>query len=206
MQDEHRSQFKLWCWRGLLSVARTSRRSNQSILKEINPEYSLEGLMLKVKLQYFGHLIQRVDSLEKTLMLGKIEGQRRSGWQRMRWFGQHHQLNGHESEQTPGDGGGQGSLVCRSSWGRKELDVTQSLNSNIAQIPGTGRNTPERRCSMAICRHGGFLPPEKEGGNAMVMIGSCLFLFQLCKIILKLKILKTHKIKYSSWKNGTDDN
>ena len=77
--------FELWCWRRLLRVPWTARRSNQSILKEINPEYSLEGLMLKLKLQYFGHLLWRADSLEKTLMLGKIEGRRR-GWQRMRWM------------------------------------------------------------------------------------------------------------------------
>ena len=78
--------FKLWCWRRLLRVLWTVRRSNQSVLKEINPEYSLEGLMLKVKLQYFGHLMQTVDSLEKTLMLGKIEGRRRRGQERMRWL------------------------------------------------------------------------------------------------------------------------
>ena len=78
--------FELWCWRRLLRVPLTARRSNQSILKEINPEYSLEGLMLKPKLQYFGHLMQRTDSLEKTLMLGKIEGRRRRGRQRMRWL------------------------------------------------------------------------------------------------------------------------
>ena len=78
--------LKLWCWRRLLRVLWTTKRSNQSILKEINPEYSLEGLMLKLKLQYFGHLIQRVDSLEKTLTLGKIEGRGRRGWQRMRWL------------------------------------------------------------------------------------------------------------------------
>ena len=77
--------FELWCWRRLLRVPWSERRSNQSILKEINPEYSLEGLMLKLKLQYFDHLIQRADSLEKTLMLGKIEGRRR-GWQRIRWL------------------------------------------------------------------------------------------------------------------------
>ena len=77
--------FKLWCWRRLLRVPWTARRSNQSILKEISPEYSLEGLMLKLKLQYVGHLIRRADSMEKTLMLGKIEGRRR-GWQRMRWL------------------------------------------------------------------------------------------------------------------------
>ena len=78
--------FELWCWRRLLTVPWTARRSNQSILKEINPKYSLEGLMLKLKLQYFGHLMQRADSLEKTLMLGKTEGRRRKGWQRMRWL------------------------------------------------------------------------------------------------------------------------
>ena len=78
--------FKLWCWKRLLRVPCTARRSNQSILKEMSPEYSLEGLMLKLKLQYFGHLVRRVDSLEKTLMLGKIEGRRRRGQQRTRWL------------------------------------------------------------------------------------------------------------------------
>ena len=78
--------FQLWCWRRLLRVSWTARRSNQSILKEISPEYSLEGLMLKLKLQYFGHLMKSIDSLEKTLMLGKIEGRRKRGWQRMRWL------------------------------------------------------------------------------------------------------------------------
>ena len=85
---EHRriDAFELWCWRRLLRVPWTARRSNQSILKEISPEYSLEGLMLKLKLQYFGHLMWRADSLEKTLMLEKIEGRRRRGRQRMRWL------------------------------------------------------------------------------------------------------------------------
>ena len=78
--------FEMWCWRRLLRVPWTARRSNQSILKEISPEYSSEGLMLKLKLQYFGHLMRRTDSLEKTLMLGKIEGRRRTGQQRMRWL------------------------------------------------------------------------------------------------------------------------
>ena len=78
--------FKLWCWRRLLSVSWTSRRSNQSILKELSPGCSLEGLMLKLKLQYFGHLMRRTDSFQKTLMLGKIEGRRRRGQQRMRWL------------------------------------------------------------------------------------------------------------------------
>ena len=85
---EHRriDAFELWCWRRLLRVPWTTRRSNQSILKEISPGCSLEGLMLKLKLQYFGHQMQRADSLEKTLMLGKIEGRRRRGRQRMRWL------------------------------------------------------------------------------------------------------------------------
>ena len=78
--------FELWCWRRLLRVPLTARRSNQSILKEISPEYSLEGLMLKLKLQYFGHLMGGADSFEKTLILGKIEGRRKRGWQRMRWL------------------------------------------------------------------------------------------------------------------------
>ena len=85
---EHRriDAFELWCWRRLLRVSWTARRSNQSILKEISPEYSLEGMMLKLKLQYFGHLMGRVDSLGKTLMLGGIGGRRRRGRQRMRWL------------------------------------------------------------------------------------------------------------------------
>ena len=85
---EHRriDAFELWCWRGLLRVPWTARRSNQTILKEISPGYSFEGMMLKLKLQYFGHLMRRVDSLEKTLMLGGIGGRRRRGRQRMRWL------------------------------------------------------------------------------------------------------------------------
>ena len=94
---EHRriDVFELWCWRRLLRVPGTARRSNQSILKEISPECSLEGLMLKLKLQHFGYLMQRGDSCEKTLMLGKIEGRKRREWQMVKW---HHQLNGHEFE------------------------------------------------------------------------------------------------------------
>ena len=88
MKDEHQriDTFELWCWRRLLRVPWTARRSNQSILKEINPGISLEGMMLKLKLQCFGHLMQRVDSFEKTLMLGKIKGRRRRGQQKMRWL------------------------------------------------------------------------------------------------------------------------
>ena len=107
-----------------MTVPWTARRSSQSILKEINPEYSLEGLILKLKLQYFGHLMQRANS--KTLMLGKIEGKTTED----EMVGWHHQLNGHEFEQAPGYGEGQGSLVCCSPWGRKESDTTERLNNN----------------------------------------------------------------------------
>ena len=85
-EHQRTDAFELWCWWRLLRVPWTARRSNQSILKEINPQYSLEGLMLKLKLQYFDHPMQRTESLEKTLMLGKIEERRRRGWQRMRWW------------------------------------------------------------------------------------------------------------------------
>ena len=101
--------FELWCWRRLLRVPWTVRRSNQSIPKEISPVCSLEGLMLKLKLQYFGHLMRRADSYEKILMLGKIEGRRRRGWQRMRWLDR---LHVHGFGWTPGVGDGQGGLAC----------------------------------------------------------------------------------------------
>ena len=107
-----------------MRVPWTAGRSKQSVLKEINPEYSLEGLMLKLKLQYFGHLMQRNDSLEKILMLGKIEGRRRRGQQRMIW------LDGiinqpHEFEQASGVGNGHRSLVCSSPWDHKKSDKTE---------------------------------------------------------------------------------
>ena len=109
-----------------MRVPWTARRSNQSILKEISPEYSLEGLRLKLKLQYFGHLMGRTDSLEKTLMLGKIEGRNRRDQQKMvRWP---HQLNGHEFEQAPGVGDGRESQACCSPWGHKESDMAEQLN------------------------------------------------------------------------------
>ena len=107
-----------------MRVPWTVRRSNQSILKEINSEYSLEGLMLKLKLQYFGHLTQSTDSLEKILMLGKIDGRSRRGVTEDKMVGWHHQISGHEFEQTSGDSEGQGSLACCSSWVRKESDTT----------------------------------------------------------------------------------
>ena len=118
--------FELWCWRRLLRVPWTARRYNQSILKEINPEYSLERLMLKLKLQCFGHLMQRTDWLEKTLVPEKIEGRRRMTEDEM--VGRHHWLNGHGFGWTSGVGDGQGGLACCSSWGRQEWDTTEWLN------------------------------------------------------------------------------
>ena len=103
--------FEQWCWRRLLRVTWTARRSNQLILEEINPEYSLEGLMLKLKLQYFGHLMRRADSLEKTLMLGKTESRRRRGRQRMRWLDSVTDSIRCEFEQTLRDSEGLGSLA-----------------------------------------------------------------------------------------------
>ena len=116
--------FELWCWKKLLRVPQTARRSNQSILKEITPEYSLEVLMLKLKLQYFGHLMQRADSVEKVLMLGKVEGRRRRGRQDEMVVWQY-RLHGHEFEQALGVGDVQGSLACCSSWGHKESETTE---------------------------------------------------------------------------------
>ena len=116
--------FELWCWRVTwLRVTWTARKSNQSTLKEISPEYSLEGIMLKLKRQSFGHLMWRTDSLEKTLTLGKIKGGRKRGRQRMRWLDSI--TNSRDmSLSKPGLGEGQGSLVCCSPWGRKESDTT----------------------------------------------------------------------------------
>ena len=122
--------FELWCCRRRLRVPWIARRSNQFILKEISPGCSLERLMLKLKLQYFGQLLQRADSLEKTLILGKIEGRRRRGRQKMRWLDgiSSNRLNGHGLGWTLGVGDGQGGLACCGSWGHKESDTTERLN------------------------------------------------------------------------------
>ena len=122
--------FELWCWRRLLRVPWTARRSNQSIpkeIKEISPEYSLEGQILKLKLQYFVHLMGRTDSFEKTLMLGKIEGGKRRGQQRMRWLdGITDSMDISLSKLGAGDG--QEGLACCISWCHKQSDMTEQLN------------------------------------------------------------------------------
>ena len=119
--------FEVWCWRRLLRVPWTARRSDQSILKEISPGISLEGMLLKLKLQYFGHLIRRVDSLEKT-DAGRDWGREEKGTTEDEMAGWYHWLDGCESGWTLGVGDGQGGLACCNSWGHKESDTTERLN------------------------------------------------------------------------------
>ena len=147
---EHRKidAFKLWCWRRLLRVPWTARRSIQSILKEISPGCSLEAMMLKLEIPVLWPPHARVDSLEKTLMLGGIDwGQEEKGTTEDEMAGWHHRLDGREFEWTPGDGDGQGGLACCNSWGHKESDMTERLNwtefhlSNTYYLPGT-KNFP----------------------------------------------------------------
>ena len=126
--DQRIDAFNLWCWRRLLRVPWAARRSNHSVLKEISPEYSLEGLMVRLKLQYFGHLMRRTDSLEKDPDVGKDWRQEKKVTTEDEMVGWHHQLNRHESEQALGVSDGQGSPACCSPWGHKQLDKTKQLN------------------------------------------------------------------------------
>ena len=144
--------FELWFWRRLLRVPWTARTSNQSILKEICPERSLEGLMLKLKLQYFGHPMGRTDSLEKTLMLGKIEGGRKRGWQRVKWLDG---LNGHECEQVLGDGEGQKESGMLQSMGSQRVGhdwVTEQQQQRMEEtILDYRTNWEELKAECQIC-------------------------------------------------------
>ena len=127
--------FELWCWRRLLRIPWTARRSDQSILKKISPKYSLEGLMLKLKPQYFGHAKNWL--IEKDPNAGKDWRQEEKGMtedEMVRW---HHWLDGHEFEQAPGVGNGQGSLACCSPWGLRELDTTEWLNGTVLKTSET---------------------------------------------------------------------
>ena len=134
--------FELWYWRILLRDPWTARKSNQSILKEISIEYSLEGLMLKLKLQYFGHLTRRAYPLEKTFDSGKDWKPKEKGKTEEEMAGWHHRLNGHEFEQTLGDGEGQGTLACCSSWDHKESDTPEWLNwTELRTISGVNAKT-----------------------------------------------------------------
>ena len=169
--------FELWCWRRLLRVPWTARRSNQSILKEINPEYSLEGLMLKLKLQYFGHLMQRTDLLGKTLTLGKTEGRRRRGRQRMRWLdGITDSTDMSLSQLWVGVGDGKGGLAWCSPWGYKESDTTEWLNWTEVRWAGLGKNPP----SSGDSRGEDFCPCQQRGfaANGMAVLELCGWISQ----------------------------
>ena len=139
--------FELWCWIRLLRVPWTARRSNQSIIKEISPEYSLEGVMLKLKFQFFGYLMQRADSLGKTRCWDRLKGMTEdemAGW--------HHQLNGHEFEQASRVGDGQGRLMCCSPWGHKESVMTEQLNWTEQKLCSySGFN--ETKSSLSTTKH-----------------------------------------------------
>ena len=164
--------FELRCWSGLLRVPWTARRSNQSILKEISPEYSLEGLMLKLKLQYFGHLMQRADSFEKTLMLEKIVGGRRRGQPKMRWLDGITDSMDMSLSQAPGVGDGQGGLACCSPWSRKESDRTERLNWTEEQrgacdLMGTSESIQGsgQHCLEVAGARGALAPWSPESGG-----------------------------------------
>ena len=139
--------FELWCCRRLLRVPWTARRSNQSILRDNNPEYSFEGLMLKLKLQYFGHLIANSWLTGKDPDSGKDWGQEEKRITEDEMVGWHHRLNGHEFDQTLGDSDRQGRLSCCSPWGHKESDMTKRLNNNNNRRKGRLEEVRGRACT-----------------------------------------------------------
>ena len=171
--------FELWCQRRLLRIPWTARRSKQPILKDINPEYSLDGLMLKLKLPYFGHLIQRADLFEKILMLEKIEGRRRRGWQGMRWLDGITDSMDMSLSNFLGAGNGWGSLACCSPWGCKELDMTEWQNwSELNWLHGGFPSGSSHKETAGQCwRHKryvldprvGKIPGEGSGKNFSIL-------------------------------------
>ena len=163
--------FELWCWRRLLRVPWTARRSNQSILKEIGPEYSLEGLMLKLKLQYCGYLMVRTDSFEKTLIWK--DWRQEKGTTEDEMAGWHHWLDGHDFVQALGDAEGQGSLACCSPWSHNEWDMTEWLNNiwiiQASQVVLVVKNSP---ANAEDVRDRGLIPglrrsPGEGNGNPL---------------------------------------
>ena len=156
----------MWCWRRLLRVPWTARRSNQSILKEISPGFSLERLMLTLKLQYFGHLMRRADSFEKDPDAGKDWGQEKKETTKDEMVGWHHRLTGHGFGWTPGVGDGQGGLACCSSWGRKASDTTERLNWTELTFSASGINA---------FFTGGKDPGTNKGLAAVTMCWESLF-------------------------------
>ena len=166
--------LKNWCfWTVELEKTLESALDSKEIKpvnwKEINPEYSLEGLMLKLKLQYFGHLMQRADSLEKTLMLGKTEGRRRRGVTEDEMVGLHHWLNGHEFEQTPGDSEAQGSLVCCSSWGHSWTTLSDWATRQRSE---TGEEGHPGWANSVLCETWVPMGPSDQGCYPVKELGN----------------------------------